>query len=74
MEYKELLIDSAKKMVKTGKGILAADESNPTCGKRFDSIGVSPSFETRNDYRDMVMTAGNSAFLISSKAIKASSA
>jgi len=57
MEYKELLIDSAKKMVKTGKGILAADESNPTCGKRFDSIGVSPSFETRNEYRDMLMTA-----------------
>ena len=56
MEYKELLIDSAKKMVKTGKGILAADESNPTCGKRFDSIGVSPSFETRNEYRDMLMT------------------
>ena len=57
MEYKELLIDSAKKMVKTGKGILAADESNPTCGKRFDSIGVSSSFETRNEYRDMLMTA-----------------
>ena len=57
MEYKELLIDSAKKMVKTGKGILAADESNPTCGKRFDSIGVSPSCETRNEYRDMLMTA-----------------
>ena len=57
MEYKELLIDSAKKMVKTGKGILAADESNPTCGKRFDSIGVSPSFETRNEYRDVLMTA-----------------
>ena len=27
-------------IVAEGKGILAADESNPTCGKRFDSIGV----------------------------------
>jgi Fructose-1,6-bisphosphate aldolase len=26
-------------IVEDGKGILAADESNPTCGKRFDSIG-----------------------------------
>ena len=26
-------------IVADGKGILAADESNPTCGKRFDSIG-----------------------------------
>ena len=27
-------------IVSEGKGILAADESNPTCTKRFDSIGV----------------------------------
>ena len=57
MKYKELLVDSAKKMVVKGKGILAADESNPTCGKRFEAIGVSPSFETRNEYRDMLMTS-----------------
>ena len=31
MKHKELLIDTAKKMVEKGKGILAADESNPTC-------------------------------------------
>ena len=30
----------ASYIVSEGKGILAADESNPTCGKRFDSIGV----------------------------------
>ena len=28
----------AHKMVEKNKGILAADESNPTCGKRFESI------------------------------------
>ena len=48
MKYKDLLIETAGKMVVKGKGILAADESNPTCGKRFDSIGVSSSFENRN--------------------------
>ena len=31
-------------IVEDGKGILAADESNPTCGKRFDSIGVESTF------------------------------
>ena len=30
----------ASYIVSSGKGILAADESNPTCGKRFNTIGV----------------------------------
>ena len=57
MEYKKLLIETAEKMVFKGKGILAADESNPTCGKRFDLIGVDSTFENRNEYRDMLMSA-----------------
>ena len=59
MKHKDLLIKTANDMVKKGKGILAADESNPTCGKRFQSIGVEPSFETRNEYRDMLFSANN---------------
>jgi fructose-bisphosphate aldolase class I len=47
----------ANNLVSKGKGILAADESNPTCKKRFDSIGANASFETRNEYRDMLLTA-----------------
>ena len=57
MKHKDLLIETANNMVKKGKGILAADESNPTCGKRFDSIGVKSSFENRNEYRDMLFGA-----------------
>ena len=57
MKHKELLIDTAKKMVEKGKGILAADESNPTCTKRFQSIGVESTFENRNKYRDMLMSS-----------------
>ena len=34
------LEEIANYIVSDGKGILAADESNPTCGKRFDSIGA----------------------------------
>ena len=41
-------------IVADGKGILAADESNPTCGKRFDSIGVASTEDNRRDYREML--------------------
>ena len=41
-------------IVADGKGILAADESNPTWGKRFDSIGVESTEENRRDYREML--------------------
>ena len=44
-------------IVADGKGILAADESNPTCGKRFDSIGVESREENRRDYREMLFTS-----------------
>ena len=46
----------ANKMVTKGKGILAADESTPTCSKRFESIGVESTYENRNEYRDMLLT------------------
>ena len=46
--------DIAAYIVADGKGILAADESNPTCGKRFDSIGVESTEENRRDYREML--------------------
>jgi fructose-bisphosphate aldolase class I len=44
-------------IVSDGKGILAADESNPTCGKRFDSIGVESTETNRRDYREMLFRA-----------------
>ena len=48
------LEEIANYIVSDGKGILAADESNPTCGKRFDSIDVENSEENRRDYREML--------------------
>ena len=51
----EELLSIAKQMVVKGKGILAADESTPTCSKRFESIGVESTYESRNEYRDMLM-------------------
>ena len=48
------LEEIANYIVSEGKGILAADESNPTCSKRFDSIGVESTEENRRDYREML--------------------
>jgi len=50
------LPEIANAMVKKGRGILAADESTPTCTKRFDSIGVDSTEANRNAYRDMLFT------------------
>ena len=57
MNNTDQLKQIAINLVRKGKGILAADESNPTCKKRFDSIGVESSFESRNEYRDMLFTS-----------------
>ncbi|WP_420961358.1 class I fructose-bisphosphate aldolase [Brucella sp. IR073] len=50
----ERLQDIAIAMVADGKGILAADESSATIKKRFDSIGLASTEESRRDYREML--------------------
>jgi len=35
---------------------LASDESNGTCGKRFEAIGVENTEENRRDYRELLYT------------------
>ena len=47
---------TAKALVFPGKGILAADESQPTIEKRFKSIGVPCTDENRRSYREMLFT------------------
>ena len=51
------LQDIAQAMTIKGKGILAADESNPTCKKRFDSIDVDSTEKNRNIYRCLLYTS-----------------
>ena len=50
------LNEVARAMVAPGRGILAADESTGTIGKRFDSIKVENTEENRRAYRDMLFT------------------
>ena len=44
----------AHALVAEGKGILAADESDGTIKKRFDSIGVESTEENRRSYRELL--------------------
>ncbi len=50
----DILKQTAKTMVASGKGIIAADESATTCKKRFDAVGVDCTEETRRAYRTMM--------------------
>ena len=50
------LIATAKAMVAEGKGLLAMDESTPTCNKRFEKAGIPQTEETRRSYRELIVT------------------
>jgi fructose-bisphosphate aldolase, class I len=50
------LEEIAHRLVAPGKGLLAADESNASCQKRFDSVGVPCTEETRREYRELLLT------------------
>lgn len=55
---------TARAMVAPGKGILAADESGPTCAKRFVKLGIATTEEKRREYRDLLLTTpGLNAFI-----------
>jgi fructose-bisphosphate aldolase class I len=60
----EILSDIANKMVTPGKGILAMDESHPTCNNRFEKLNIPTTEENRRVYRNMlVTTSGLSDFI-----------
>jgi len=59
MSMTEELAKIAEALVAPGKGILAADESSGTIKKRFDSIGVGSTEDTRRDYREMLFRAND---------------
>jgi fructose-bisphosphate aldolase, class I len=50
------LESTIKSLLADGKGILAADESTPSIKKRFESIKLTSTEESRRDYRDMLLT------------------
>jgi len=51
------LIATAQFMVVHGKGLLAMDESNATCNRRFADAGIAQSVEMRRAWRELLLTA-----------------
>ncbi len=56
---------TAKAMVAKGKGILAMDESNPTCGRRFKKLGIENTVDNRRAWRALLLTTPRLADYIS---------
>ena len=52
----QALIDTARALVADDKGLLAMDESNPTCNKRFAKLGIPQTEEARRAYRELIVT------------------
>ena len=53
------------KLIRPGKGILAADESLPTIAKRFQPLGIANTDENRRAYRSLLFTAPGAEEFIS---------
>jgi len=50
------LIKTAKALVANDRGLLAMDESNPTCNQRFAKLGIPQTEEMRRTYRELIVT------------------
>ncbi|KAJ8492234.1 hypothetical protein OPV22_013955 [Ensete ventricosum] len=55
--YSDELVKTAKSIASPGRGILAIDESNATCGKRLASIGLENTEANRQAYRTLLVSA-----------------
>jgi fructose-bisphosphate aldolase class I len=51
------LIGTAQALMAGDKGLLAMDESTPTCDKRFAQCGIPQTEEARRSYRELIVTA-----------------
>src|SRR5271165_1593074 len=52
----KLLTDTANALVASNKGLLAMDESNPTCNQRFAKLGIPQTVEARRAYRELIIS------------------
>jgi len=52
----QMLRDIATALFADNKGLLAMDESTPTCNKRFAALGIPQTEETRRAYRELIVT------------------
>lgn len=55
--YRDELIETARRIARPGFGILAADESTGTIGQRFTKINVENTESQRRAYRELLFTS-----------------
>ena len=67
------LTGTAKALVADDKGLLAMDESNPTCNKRFAKLDIPQTVEAGRAYREMIVTTPGLGECISGTASSVSS-
>ncbi len=53
---KQILKDTIQQLFSGNKGLLAMDESNGTCNKRFAAAGIPQTIEMRRKYRELIVT------------------
>jgi fructose-bisphosphate aldolase class I len=61
----QALIKTAQALFAGDKGLLAMDESNPTCNKRFAVLGIKQTEEERRSYRELILETPNLSSCIS---------
>jgi fructose-bisphosphate aldolase class I len=61
----QAILETAQALVAGDKGLLAMDESVPTCDKRFAALGIPQTDEARRAYREMIVTTPNLVVCIS---------
>jgi fructose-bisphosphate aldolase, class I len=59
------LMETARALMADGKGLLAMDESDSTCNKRFEKLGIPQTAEARRAYRELIVTTPRLAESIS---------
>lgn len=52
----QALINTTKVLIAGDKGLLAMDESSPTCNKRFAELSIPQTEETRRTWRELILT------------------
>jgi fructose-bisphosphate aldolase class I len=58
-------VDTARALVASDKGLLAMDESNPTCNRRFARLGIPQTVDARRAYRELIVTTSGLGEFIS---------
>ena len=53
---KDILVKAVARLTNPPKGILAADESAPTCDARFEKLNIPKTEENRRAYRELLIT------------------